>query len=147
MPEMKNHNSEFRISPIYDEDDGAAYALSIYANNATHKGYAEVELVPEDLKQIGTHLCNFPQSGIESEVLWDLSGMFSASPSQLRFYIRDHSGHAGVQATLTYGDSDVNSATIFITAEVATFNRLGQRLIAWASGKNLENVFEIPIRS
>lgn len=96
------------------------------------------------MREIGERLCEFPSSGLQSEVIWELRGWLSPSSSRLRFYIRDGAGHAAIEAILAAGGEHIESATVFIPTEVATINRIGERLVAWSRGKDLEEEFHIP---
>ena len=132
------------LSPFYHAEDGEALALCIHADSGTFSGYTEVEVVAHDMREIGERLRDFPSAGLLSEVLWELRGWLSPTSSRLRFHIRDGAGHAAIEAILSGGTEPVESATIFIPTEVAAINRIGERLIAWSAGKELEDDFDLP---
>lgn len=134
----------FQLSPFYHAEDSEALALCIDADSGAFSGHAEVEVVAQQMRDVGERLRDFPSIGLQSEVIWELLGWMSPTSSRLRFCFRDAAGHASIEAILSAGTEQVESATVFIPTEVATINRLGERLIAWSGGKDLENDFEFP---
>ena len=127
-----------RLTPFYDEGYGGVYAFGLEASGGAFAGYTEVSFDVNELRAIGARLRDFPASGLQSEILWELG-----SGSRLRFFIRDGIGHAAIGATLVYGGRDVQSATMLIPVEVAAVNRLGERLLEYASGTRWREAFEI----
>ena len=134
----------FQLSPFYHAEDGEALALCIDADSGVFSGHTEVEVVADDMREIGQRLCDFPSEGLQSEVIWELRGWLSPTSSRLRFYLHNRAGHAAIEALLFFGTEHVESATVFIPTEVAAINRIGDRLIAWSHGKDLEDHFAIP---
>ena len=129
-----------RLTPFYDEGYGGVYAFGFTANSGAFSGYTEVSFDEGELRSIGSRLREFPAVGLQSQVLWELG----SDSSRLRFFIRDAIGHAAIEAALVYGVGNAESAKMLIPVEVAAVNRLGERLLTWASGERLGDEFQIP---
>jgi hypothetical protein len=136
-------NPRFQLSPFWHAEDREALALFIDADSGAFSGHAEVEIVAPQMREVGECLRDFPSAGLQSEVVWELRGWMSPTSSRLRFYFRDAAGHAAIEAILSAGTEQVESATVSIPIEVAAINRMGERLIAWSGGKDLEDDFEL----
>ena len=141
---MGTRAPRFHLSPFWHPEDGEALALIIQADSGAFSGYTEVEAIASDMRAIGAELRDFPSCGVRSEVIWELRGWLSAARSQLRFHIADGLGHAAIEARLLSDIQQGECATVFVPTEVAMLNQLGQRLVAWSEGKELEREFVVP---
>src|SRR4051812_12503278 len=108
----KTTTPKFQLSPFWHAEDREALALCIHADSGTFSGYAEVEVVADHMRGIGERLRDFPSSGLQSEVIWELRGWLSSASSRLRFFFLDAAGHAAVEAILSSGTEQVESATV-----------------------------------